>query len=254
MFKKSLLSIALLIFPVGAGYAASVDFAIDDQGRKISQLLEVAGSKVFLRGAGGDSTQDLLFDAEKNVLFVIQHKDKSYLQIDDRVIDEVAALVDSVSGAVENQQGVLSDLLTTFGINAEKQPEVAPMRKTERSLNIAGFPCRLFQAHLNGEMQSEMCIAGNGALQLSAGDFATVRQFFTFGTRLMNRAGKLLSALGMTLPPMELAATDGLPIGMHSPEQKLKVMLSGVNAAALDSSNYRLPAGYTRSSIPFTSG
>lgn len=249
---RCILSACLTIPWIPAG-AAVVSYAIEEQGRVIPQQAEVDAGKVLVKGAGGDRGQDVYFDATRNVLYVINHLDRTYLLIDERVINEVGALVESVAGAVENQQGVLADLLGTLGINSESAPPPASLRDTGEKLTIGGFPCRLYQAHRSSALESEVCVADNAALGLQELDFKTLRGFLRFGNYLMNRAGKLVEALGLSLPPMDFGDTPGLPIGMHSAPRQLKVRVSSI-AQGGAAGAYRIPSGYTRSTIPFTSG
>lgn len=251
--KHAVLFPVLTLLSVGHAGAAVVSYAIEDQGRLIPQQAEVGSGKVLVKAAGGDRGQDVLFDATRNVLFVINHRDRSYLVIDERVINEIGALVSSVSGAVENQQGVLADLLGTFGISGEPVPPAASLRDTGQSLTIGGYPCRLFQAHRASALESEVCVADNTALRLADPDFRTLRGFLRFGNHMLNRAGQLLDALGLSLPQVDIADTPGLPIGMHSPQRNLKVRVSAIGDGG-DAGGYRIPDGYSRGTIPFTSG
>ncbi len=256
LFPHTLLAVtvaALLVLP-RLSPAAVVDYAIEEQGRVIPQKAEISARRVVVREAGGDPDQDLLFDAGKNILLAINHRDRSYLQIDERVINEVAELMDTVSGAVENQQGVLSDLLGTLGIQGEdKGPPPAALRDTGQQLTIAGYACRLYQSHRQGQLESEICVADNGQLSLAEGEFQALRGFLRFGNTMLNKAGPLIEALGLNLPRVDFADTPGLPIGIHSAPRQLKVRVGGIQAGGAADS-YQLPAGYTRSAIPFTSG
>lgn len=253
--RRGILAVVFLgfIFPTLSASAAVVSYAIEEQGRKIPQQAEVAAGKVLVKAAGGDRQQDILFDATKNRLFVINHRDRTFLLIDERVINEVGVLMESVAGAVENQQGVLADLLGTLGISSDSAPPPASLRDTGQSLTINGYPCRLYQAHRSTNLESEVCVADNAALGLQEIDFKTLRRFLHFGNHMLNRAGKLIDALGLSLPQMDFGDTPGLPIGMHSPPRKLKVRVSGISQGGAAGS-YRIPADYTRSTIPFTSG
>ena len=243
---------------VTPAFAAEVNFNIEEKGGSVNQTLAVATGKVLIKSAGGDPGRDLFFSADGEQLYVIDHRNKSYMLIDNRVVDEVAALMESLSGAVENQQGVLSDLLGTFGINSKPAEAQAKMQDSGRDLDINGYRCRLFQAHVEQQIQSEVCISDNSWLKLAEPEYDTVRTFASFGNRLLNKAGDLLSALGMTLPPLKIASTTGVPVAMHSARDQLKVRLTGINPAVSDANSpanaYRLPEGYTRSAIPFTSG
>lgn len=233
--------------------AAEIKFVVEERGRIVEQVAQVTATKIFIKTVGGDPQRDLLFDVSSQTLFVIDHRDQSYLQVDNQTIDEVAALIDSVSGVVESQQGVLSDLLSTFGLSEEPELPIAELKDSGRQLSIGGYSCQLHQAHLEGELNFEICVANNQALNLRAEEFSALREFFVFSSRLQNKAGKLLSVLGLNLPKMNLSETGGLPIGMHSPSQGLKVRINAIDSELIPPTR-SIPSGYTRSEIPLISG
>ena len=232
--------------------AAVVNFIIEDRGLVVDQTAQITAQNIFIKASGGDPQRDLLFDVQAQTLFLIEHRDQSYLQIDNQTIDEVAALVDSISGVVESQQGVLSDLLSTFGVSGESPQPAAKLIDSGRELSIGGYPCQLHQAHQDGKLNFELCIADNQALNLPAHEFTALREFFLFSNRLQSKAGKLLSVLGLELPKMDLEDKRGLPIGMHSPAQQLKVRVSDIDSTAAPPA-ITLPTGYTRSELPLIS-
>lgn len=233
--------------------AAEIKFVVEERGRVVEQVAQVTAASIFIKSVGGDQQRDLLFDVSSQSLFVIEHRDRSYLQIDNQTIDEVSALIDSVSGVVESQQGVLSDLLSTFGLSEEPELPVAELRDSGKQLSIGGYSCQLHQAHLEGELNFELCVANNQALNLRTEEYSALQEFFVFSNRLQNKAGKLLSVLGLNLPKMNLSETDGLPIGMHSPLQGLKVRISAIDSD-LTPTPRSIPSGYSRSEIPLISG
>jgi hypothetical protein len=244
------LFIAATVLGVSRLQAASIEYSIEERGNTIQQTANVKENKVQIKAAGGDPGRDMLFDAERQILFVVDHRNRTYTQIDNRTIDEVAALMDSVSTVVGSQQGVLADLLGTLGMDAETEPR-AKLFDAGRELQIGDYSCHLFQSHLNSTLQSEICIADNSSLKLSPADFTTLRVFFQFGNRILLRAGKLLTVFGLIVPEMNLEGSTGLPIGLHSAKDQLKVRVIRILAGASTNANYQLPPGYARASIPF---
>ncbi|MGI9319314.1 MAG: hypothetical protein ACR2QW_18445 [bacterium] len=250
---KILWCLILMLFSSSSIEAASVKFIIEDRGQVVNQTAQIADTTIFVKATGGDPQRDLMFDARRDILYLIEHRDRSFLQIDNQTIDEVAALVDSVSGVVESQQGVLSDLLSTFGIDGEPEKPAAALRDSGRQLSIGGYPCQLHQAHVDSDLQFEICVAGNQTLNLLPEDFTTLRKFLIFSNRLQSRAGKLLTVLGLSLPRMDLMKTEELPIGLHAPAKGLKVRVTSIDPE-VSPSTQSIPPGYTRSTIPLLSG
>ena len=87
--------VAILLF--SKCYAATIDYSVKESGNLIIQTANVAANKVYVKGAGGDPNSDVLFDADREILFVIDHRKRSYLQIDNNTINQVTALSKAVS-------------------------------------------------------------------------------------------------------------------------------------------------------------
>ncbi len=243
-----ILAIGLMIS--GTGKAATVEFTIEDRGKNITQVAAVSDHKVEIKSVGGDPKRDMLFDAAQHRLISIDHRSKSYTLIDKNTINQVAALMDSVSSVVGSQQGVLADLLGTLGVDSDSTPR-PKMTDAGRDLTIGNYSCRLYQSHLQSILQSEICIAENSMLKLNAADFQTLRIFLQFTNLILIKAGKLLTVLGVVVPEMNLEGSTGLPIGMHSAKDNLKVRVSRITADSSPQISTNLPAGYTRENIPF---
>jgi len=236
------------------GHAATINFSIEEQGSTVQQKAQVRNGRVLVKQAGNDPNQDLLFVGDKRQLVMVNHRSRSYMVIDDRVINEIAALSDSVTTVVESQKGVLADLMGTFGLGQDEKPARAVMKDAGRALEINGYRCQLFQSFRDQNIDSELCMADNSQLKISEEDYKTLQGFMAFADQMLNRAGSLISALGLTLPQMSMQGAKGLPIGMHSARQNLKVRIITVEKSGGQGVSYNVPEGYSRSPVPFTSG
>jgi len=243
-----------LSFSMASSFAATIDFSIEERGKTVSQKAQVSKGRALVANAGDDPNQDLLFVESKRQLVIINHKSRSYMVINDQVIDEIAEISNSVGTVIESQKGVLGDLMSTFGLEQQEKKPRAEMKDAGRVLEINGFRCSLYQSFRDQQIDSELCMAENDQLKISTTDYNTLVEFMDFADNMLNRAGPLISALGLTLPQMSMPGARGLPIGMHSAKQQLKVRITGVDNSGGQGVNYNVPEGYSRSAVPFTSG
>ncbi len=248
----------LSLFFIPQTFASTLEFLIEEQGNSIKQSTQVVDDRVVIRKAGGDPTTDLLFDASNTILYVINHKDKSYMRIDNKVVTEISALMNTVSGVVGSQRNVFSDLLSTFGFG--KKPKAAAQEKPKvnladsgRDLNIGGAQCRLYQALRNQKLQAEACFAPSSALNLTAVEYDSLKKFAEFGNLLLTKAGGLLEVFGLEIPAVQMQSVPGVPIGMNDQVGQRKVKLVEINGIQ-GLEGMRVPDGYTATPIPFTSG
>ncbi len=248
-------TVALIGF---SAHASSLEFLIEEQGRKIKQTTQVENDRVIIRKAGGDPGTDILFDATGNILFVIDHKNKSYMRIDDKIVAEISALMNTVSDVVGTQQNVFADLLSTFGIGGKTKPGNKPKPKitlldSGRDLRIGGAKCRLFQAIRDKQLQAEACFNQASELDINATEYASLKKFADFANNLLSNASSLLDALGLVIPAVEMQSVPGVPVGLNDQLGQRKVKLVEVNGIQ-GLGGMRVPDGYTQTPIPFTSG
>ncbi|MBX2867389.1 MAG: hypothetical protein KTR18_01850 [Acidiferrobacterales bacterium] len=239
-------------------HASSLEFLIEEQGREIKQTTQVENDRVVIRKAGGDPATDILFDATGNVLFVIDHRKKSYMRIDDKVVAEISALMNTVSDVVGTQQNVFSDLLSTFGIGKKTKPGNKPKPKitlqdSGRDLRIGGAKCRLYQAIRNEQLQAEACFTQASELDINATEYASLKKFAEFANNLLSNAGDLLDVLGVTVPAVAMQSVPGVPVGLNDQIAQRKVKLVEVNGIQ-GLGGMSVPDDYTQTAIPFTSG
>ncbi len=238
------------IFLIGICEAATIEYAINQSGSRIFQTANVAANKVFVKGGGGDPDSDVLFDADRNILFVVDHHKRSYLEVDYNAISQVAALSETVTDAISSDNGVISEALENLGLVGASHG-VATTIDTGNLLAVGGYPCSLYRSYLAGDFVSEICMADNKSLNLSVEDFNALRSFWIFSLRLLIRAEHLLAILGVQLPRMEIEDTGGLPIAIYTAAENRELRLTRIHYIDERSNVFSIPKNYTRSRIPF---
>jgi hypothetical protein len=228
-----------------------IDFLVEDNGQNLPQTAMVQDGKISVRQVGGDPDQDILFDTAINTLFIIDHLNKSYYRIDQNVIDKVSSMIDSLSTVAESQQGVLSDLMETLGLGQEEEDVDIDIRDTGKTLSAANIECRLFREYRNGNLESELCIASEANLSSLGDHYNTLNSFYEFGDQLINRAGSILTNMGMIVPDVTRLRNEGLPILLYISKEKIKTGVVRIKKENSASDNFTLPSGYIQTPIPF---
>lgn len=226
-----------------------IRFQIEDPNRVQAQYALVQNGKVFLKQAGGDPNLDLLFSAETRTLFIIDHRMQGYYKIDQDVVSKAVSMVESLSAIAVSQQGVISDLLNTFGL-AEEQQDIE-IRETDKTLSAAGIACKLIRQYSNGKFETEVCIASAEDLSVLGGHYATLETFYMFGDHLLNHAGSVLSSMGMTIPTVSRLTDNGLPIMIYTTQGQIKVKLTEIIDQKSSQGYFLLPTDYRQIQIPF---
>lgn len=242
--------VAILLF--SKCYAATIDYSVKEHGDLIVQTANVTANKVFVKGAGGDPDSDVLFDADREVLFVIDHRKQRYLQIDNNTINKVTALSKAVSDTFGSDNEAILEGLENIGIVSASRL-VATTIDTNSTLKVGGYPCSLYRSYLAGDLVSEICMAEQRSLNLSPDDFRALRSFWVFSVQLVIRAESLLSVLGVQLPRMEFDDTGGLPIAIYTTKDNRHVRFIRINQNDEPLNVFNMPKNYTRARIPFIS-
>ncbi len=236
---------------VNADQGRAIEFLIEDNGTTLPQTALVQDGKVSVKQIGGDVNQDILFVAGSQTLFIIDHQAKSYYKIDQNVINKVASMVDSLSAVAGAQQGVVSDLLETLGLANEEGEVNIQIVETNKTLSAANIDCKLFQEYRNGRLESELCLAEKNSLGGLGEAYSTLDSLYQFGNQLLNRAGSILSNMGMLIPKLTKLEKEGLPILLYMANEKIKTSLIRITNQTSAPENFLIPAGYTQTPIPF---
>ncbi len=227
---------------------AQLEYDLISGKQTVAQIARIADDKVIVIAIGGDANRDLVFDAQHEILFIIDHGKRSYIQLDNQTIDEAAAVMHSVSQKMGASSEMVTGVLRNLGFSAADD-DVTTVA-TGRQLTVGGYPCVLYRSTARERFVAEVCVADETSLPLSKPEVHTLRRFVTFGSRLMHRADGLLALLGMPLPPLSIEHEGSLPIAVYTAQDATEVRLTKIepNATPLTPG---LPAGYTRTRIPF---
>jgi hypothetical protein len=229
----------------------AIVFEVEEGGQSHRQLALVQQGKIMVKQAGGNPDQDIIFDGPGQVLYIIDHQNKSYYRIDQGVIDKVVSMIDSLNAVVESQQGVLADLMETLGLSEEGSDDPVVVKKTSTILSAAGIDCRLFQRFRSDKLESELCIAPKDNLTALGEHYETLDSLYIFGDQLLSHAGSILSNMGFTIPSMSKLNVRGLPIMVHSVNDKIVTRLLEIREQNSSEDYFLVPAGYVQTPIPF---
>ena len=226
-------------------------FEVEEGTRRHRQLALVQQGMIAVKQAGGDPNQDIIFDSPGNILYIIDHQNRSYYRIDQGVIDKVVSMIDSLNTVVESQQGVLADLMDTLGLSEEGTDEPLEIKKTSTVLSAGGVDCRLFQQFRSDRLESEMCIAPKDNLIALGEHYETLDALYIFGDQLLNHAGNILYNMGFVIPTMSKLNVRGLPVIVHSVDEKIITRLLEIRSQDSAEEDFLIPDGYVQTPIPF---
>lgn len=206
---------------------------------------------------------EVIFRADRELMWFVDHEDKTYRQIDRAAIDAFAAkmneamakMKEQLAGLPPEQRAMLEKNLPGMmpGATAKPAPTVE-YRKTSETKSISGFDCTKYERVVAGRVEELLWIAPNAAIGLSAQDQAVFGKMSEFTQRMLSAMGPAVAAeVGD-----EFAAVSklgGWPILTQDLDDQGKVedetLVESITHEKLADSVFEVPAGYTQATDSF---
>lgn len=255
--NKQLFAITLsLMFGIcHAGTTINVKETTGETSKK--HFFYIANNKVSF--SDGQST--MIFDSRQKEMTAIDHKEKSYVNIDINKIEQMSAqanqmmqqMREKMEAQMQNlppeQQEQFQSMMKQMGHGAiEIKKNTETVRPTGRSETISGLKCKIIEVYQSGIKESESCIVPISKIGISASDYQTLKQFFEYQGDMVKRFGGEEQnfnryILDQNLMPIKIVKYKGQKVVSTS---TFKVTDKKPPSGALS-----IPSGYKQQSIEF---
>jgi hypothetical protein len=218
----------------------------------------IATDRMAQRSDTGDeqADHDGIFRADRDVMWFVDHENKTYREIDRAAIDAFAA---KMSQAMAKMKEQLASLPPEQRAMMEKNlgammpgaaPKPAPKveyRKTSETKSISGFDCTKYEREENGKVAAWMWVAPNSAIGLSSEDQAVFAKMGEFMQRMLSAMGPAVSE-GVGDEFAAVSKLGGWPILTQSLGEDGKVeeetLVESIAHDTISGSVFELPEGY----------
>jgi hypothetical protein len=232
--------------------AASADVVIkikETESKKVSTGAWVFGpDHLSMRWNDPDESHGgVLFDAGKDVLYVIDDKKKSYKQIDKAVIDQTAG---QVNAAREQMKAQIAQLPADQRAKAEEMMKKyenrssenkSEYRKTSETRVINGSTCTKYDRYSGDQLESHLWVAPYSALKLTESDGAVFQKLGEFSERLTGAFGVKRHDY---IPMHELNGVPLLTEEVENGKVTRTTIVESVTHEPAPPGVYAVPAGY----------
>lgn len=225
-----------------------------------SGSLSMGSDRLTMRweGGGDEEMSHVCFRGDRQVLWVLDDGDKSYMEITKEELDAVGEQVGSamekmkaelekmppeqrkmVEGMMKNNPALGGDV---------KKPE-RTIKRTSETKTINGFPCTKYEVYVDGAHDSDVWSTPFSKTGLKASDFGVFKQFMQFMDGLMSQFRSMKGKSGSSLTA-DFDAIDGVPIrtvdydGDGKPETE--TLFDSVSRGDVAAGSYDLPKGYKK--------
>lgn len=249
-----------------AAAATSIDFMLQQAGQTgdIAQTAYIDQGRILIRGAGGDPAMDLLFQQAGETMTVINHLDKTTLDIDAAKVatltNQIGGMMDIVKQQVakqmenmsEQEREKLEQMLANMGggslLPAEQAPAPARTYKGAGARTINGFDCEQTDVYEGENKVSEVCTAEPGDLGIPTTDSVVIDAMQAMSRKLIDQTARISEQMGQNIPQFGDAEVPGIPVRMTDEagnSMTITRIQSGIGDASLDK-----PEGYAVKPMP----
>ncbi len=214
---------------------------------------------VWQQGKDKSSGAHMIFDAEKQTLWMIDDKDKSYTIIDKATLDQMAKQLDQVDSRMKEamanlppeQRQMMEKQMAKLKGDAGPEQGERKVTKTGESKSVSGFSCARFDVSRGGTVESRIWAAPLGAVKVSEADMAVFTKMGKMFESMTSRLSQF--AKGTANPWSEGGEIDGVPIlseRMEDGKVAHETLIESITHDAPPAGVFDVPAGYKKKEMP----
>lgn len=228
----------------------------DAAGAEAERSRIYAQSKMIRMEQGGDQEAEATMIFRDDKLIYVNHKDKTYMVMDEEMLDEVSAKMSEAMQQIEaqlanmppEQRAMMEKMLKgqMQGMMGQKGPKAPPPRvEAKGSSEWKSHKCNEYEVFKSDIMVQQICAAELDDVDGSAEVLAAMRSMASYITKM---AESLPMVSGENLNPGELMdRIDGFPVHTIDYENGVKVREMSVDSVVeqdLDDALFAAPEGY----------
>lgn len=258
-------SLTLFCLNGGTFAATTIDFILKQQGMAdVAQAAYIDNGRILIKAAGGDANMDLLFDQASQTMTIINHAEKSLLDLD---AERVTALAGQASGMLElvrqqltaqmenmsgEQRQQMEKMMESMGVSQLMQPPPPPPGETtlkESGMDkVNGITCNKTEVYEGDRKIAEVCSTPADVLGIPQQDFAVIESMRDMSEMLREETAKISSRMGQGVPQFGHANVSGVPVAMID-EAGNSMAITAVREGTGDV-RVETPAGYSVRQMP----
>lgn len=269
--NRILTALVLMILMAGAALAdTSIDFELKnftkgEAAETAAGVFQIAGKNVTaeFRPAGAASSKGrIIFLGEKEVLWVINDGDKSYIELDRKTMAELAVQMKAAKAQLDEQlsklppeQRKMVEQSMQGALGGAEEVKAMEYRAAEERKTVNGFACRRYDILTGGAKSGEIWAAPYAAVKIEPADMAAVTRMTDFFMEFINSMSIMMPALKHARREMASfhSSVDGFPVQsrtMDGEKVESEMQLKAVRHDQIPASVFALPEGYKQQAMP----
>ncbi|MDJ0958312.1 MAG: DUF4412 domain-containing protein [Arenicellales bacterium] len=261
------LAFGIMMFWFIPGQAATtINFMLKqvDHAEDVAQAAYIDNGKLLIKAAGGDPNFDLLFQQANETMTIIDHSEKTTLDVDavkvetlanqaegmmDVIRQQVASQMENLS---EEQQQQVQQMIENMGVGQlmkEPAPPVQPKTFKDVGMQkINGYSCQKMEVYQGNDKVSEICTAQPADMGIPAEDYAVIQAMQAMSQKLRDKTAKISAQMGQNVPQFGDTDAPGVPVQMTDKAGNSMTITQVQNG--IGDVNLNKPVGYTPKQMP----
>ena len=215
------------------------------------ERMVIHGSKVMVLAP--ERQGRLVMDTANGTVTMINDKEKSYFQLDNRAIDQTVSMMDMMKQTMmaqldrlpPEQRQVLAQQLGLTPTQPEKLPKVE-IRPTRGVIKVNGIPCTLTDVITDGQKTAEACVATPKAAGIPESDYRTMRKMLQLSRELAKKTSHMAGPAAEKFADSLSPDLDGVPMTVKDLRNGNHVTVSKIQSRKLADSEFRPGKNYKK--------
>lgn len=259
-------AVAVFSFAVVAAVAAQADIRFEVKSSSTTeptkvetQEVRITGDKLALDSKSEAGSVSMIFKSKDKVLYVVQHDEKRYMQMDEAFAEQLGG---QMTSALKQMEGELAKLppeqraqveaMMNQAIQKPAAPPPLEFKATGATRDVDGIACKHWEVWSGKKKEREMWVASFGDLDLDRADFASLEALGDFFTEMWRSAPMLQRMNRNELLTGDLERIQGFPLLAHKLEDgkvTQETRIGGFQRDKIPAAAFEVPAGYARREI-----
>lgn len=198
----------------------------------------------------------VIFRADRELMWVIDERKKSYQQLDKAFFDQAGAQMSEAKAQIQaqleklppDQRAKAEEMMKSFGGAVQEVAQKIDYRKTAHTRTINGHPCTRYDTYWGDELVSYSWVAPYSALKLSPKDAEVFRRMGEFLSKMTSSMASFQK--DGFVPMHELGGFPLLTQELHNGKVTSETLVESVTRGAAPAGSYEVPAGYKQEAAP----
>lgn len=245
---KTLIHALLTTCLLGAAATAQADARlvyVDEDSGKVRSIIAIKDGMV--RMDNKDEQNWMLYDSGSETITVVDAANRSYSEIDDEAMQQIAKQVSDAMAQMEKQLAAVpaeqrEAMKKMMGgmMDMGKEALKTSVDRTGRSLSKAGHDCDEVIFTVGSVTRTTLCIVDAGELGIASKDHDAVRNMFAAMSKFTETIGE---GIGMSY---SLPDIGGIPVYSKEDKERSAEILKEADDGALQGDLFKVPSNYDK--------